>query len=644
MAQNMTPKRSRIQWDTTKRQVLCCLYRFFSWEKQVLCRVFSEIFREHLLELGINTDLSYPLLHTQWSGMRLESNPVWFHVHVDTEFRNDAEWKTRISEIKATASRLGVYLQEKAWDNIDKSKSQNFDCENDKSLRAYFESILLSDQNPTNTSTQQATQSPVQQSSDNRTVTLNSPLEMPIRRKTESLVSSNGKLCFWCHKEGIVCSEDERQPSDVLQLDTIPGNGYLPGTHSPEIIQEYEPPTHDEPTLDENERLPGACSAENLPPLLFRWSNADSQGVNSKTGYCAGLFAKADSTSIDLAQLTQKQYLGFFKNHVTKAKVSSPFISTFTLPLSPVHRALHHQKGAIIAIIDTSKLKTMVVKANILVPLTQTETKRWKGYGEYLIWREIPEAAIACVFTIKNFELIANGCPLIKEFLQLELIRSRTFSGMYLYCELARRLKNTTNHHLILERLATSLNVPAEYTALVINRFEVAWMRAFGDNLNFELAEDRPFDDAMEIENDIEMTNEGLWTRHRFEYKGEEQSGASTYAPSRTDLDHSSESEEQPQEENGSASPEALARRRDTPSPPFSTRDSPDDDEPWYSHRVSEEEEMTLEGGGLQDVQLCTPSSHNSYQTQGTQETMLISPVPFDFEKESSWPPLDKYA
>lgn len=144
MAQNMTSKRPRIQWDTAKRQVLCCLYRFFSWEKQVLCRVFSEIFREHLLELGIKTDLSYPLLHTQWSGMRLESNPVWFHVHVDTEFRNDAEWKTRISEIKATASRLGVLLQEKAWDNIDKSKSQEFDCENDKSLKAYFESILLS--------------------------------------------------------------------------------------------------------------------------------------------------------------------------------------------------------------------------------------------------------------------------------------------------------------------------------------------------------------------------------------------------------------------------------------------------------------------------------------------------------------------
>lgn len=484
----------------------------------------------------------------------------------------------------------------------------------------------------------------MQQNSDNQTVTLNSPPETAIRQQIESLVSSNGKHCFWCHKEGIVCSEDGRQSSDVMQLDTIPGNGDLPGTHSPEIIQEYEPPTHDEPTLDKNERLPGACSAEDLPPLLFRWSNADSQGINSRTGYHAGLFAKADSQNIDLAQLTQEEYLGFFKNHVTKAKVSSPFISTFTLPLSPVHRALHHQKGAIITIIDTSKLHTMVVKASTLVPLTQTETKRWKGYGEYLIWREIPEAAIACVFTINHLEWIANKFPDIKEFLLLELIRSRTFSGMYLYCELARRLKDTRNHCLTLERLATLLNVPAEYRALVINRFEVAWTGRFGENLNFELAEDRPSDEAMDIEDNIEMANEEIWTRHRFEYKGEEQSGASTYAPSRSDLDHSSESEEQPQEENGSASPEALARRRDTPSPPFSTRDSPDDDEPWYSHRVFEEEEMTFEGGRLQDVQLFTPSSHKSYQTQGTQETMLISPGPFDFEKESSWPPLDKYA
>lgn len=137
-------KRPRIQWDTTKRQVLCCLYRFFSWEKQTLCRVFSEIFRQHLLELGIKTDLSYPLLHTQWSTMRQELNPVWFHVHIDTDFRSDAEWRTRITEIKATASQLGVSLQEKAWDNIDKLTPKDFDYENDKKLNAYFESILLS--------------------------------------------------------------------------------------------------------------------------------------------------------------------------------------------------------------------------------------------------------------------------------------------------------------------------------------------------------------------------------------------------------------------------------------------------------------------------------------------------------------------
>ena len=248
-------------------------------------------------------------------------------------------------------------------------------------------------------------------------------------------------------------------------------------------------------------------------------------------------------------------------------------------------------------------------------------------------------------------ESIANRFPDIKEFLQLDLIRSRRFSGMYLYCELARRLKDTNNHCVTLERLATLLGVPVEYRALVMNKFEVAWTRCFGDNLNFELAEDRTSGDTMEVENDIDMTNEEIWARYRSDYKGEEQSGASTYAPSRTDLDHSSESEEQQQVDNGSASPEAPARRHDTPSPPFSTRDSPDDDEPWYSHRmferqdlVHEEEEMALEGGGPQEVQLFTPSSHTSHQTRGTQETMLISPIPFEFEKESSWPPLDNYA
>ncbi|KAJ6110621.1 hypothetical protein N7486_002856 [Penicillium sp. IBT 16267x] len=590
------------------------------------------MFREHLLELGIETDLSYPLLHTQWSGMRLELHPVWFHVHIDTEFRDDAEWKTRISEIKATASQLGVSLQEKAWDNIDKSKVQSFDFENDKNLKGYFESILLSDQNQTNTFTTQAKQSTAQKSSDNQHVRQKSPPETAIGQHTGDLVTSNGKICFWCHK-GLVCSEREGQPSDVMELDTVPDHGHLPRSGSPEINH------------DENESLPGTCSAEDIPPLLFRWSNADSQGINSPAGFCAGLFTKGDPTNIDLDQLTRNEYLNYFKNHVTKAKIPSPFISTFVLPLTPVHRALHSKKEATVTIIDPSKLKTMVVKAHQLVPLTETQTKRFKGYGEYLVWREIPEAAIICAFTTNDLEAIASEHTDINEFLQLELIRSRRFSGIYLYCELARRLKHTNNHCLTLENLAKSLKVPVEYTADVMDRFEEAWTRKF-DNPNFELLEDRASGDAMEME-DIDTTNEEIGARHRFEFKGEECSGASTYEPSRSDLDHSSESEEQQQQENGSASPEAPARRCDTPSPPFSTRDTPDDDEPWYSHRTFEREQTLLEGeemtikGGPQDVQLFTPSSHNSQQTQ---ETMLISPIPIDYEREASWPPLDNYA
>ncbi|KAJ5649471.1 uncharacterized protein N7484_003194 [Penicillium longicatenatum] len=534
------------------------------------------------------TDLSYPLLHTQWSGMRTEINPVWFHVHVNTGFRNDAEWKTRIREIKETANRLGVSLLEKTQDTIDKSSLRGFDYEDDKKLKGYFESELLSGRNLISDPTHQAEQSPEPQSNDNQTLTRNSSPEAAIGQEIECLVSSNGKICAWCHKEGAACLEGKGQSSDVMDLDPVSAKGSLSTSCSPEIIQECVPLIH-----NENERLPGVCSAEDIPRLLFRWSNVDSQGINSRAGFRAGLFAKGDPTHIDLDQLTREEFLKLFKKHVTKTKVPSPFISTFTLPLSPVHRALHNQKGAIVTIIDSSKLESMVVKAQILVPLTETETKRWKGYGEYLIWREIPKAAIACVFTINQLKSIARRFTDIGKFLQLKLIRSRRFSGMYLYCELARKLKHTTNHCRTLERLVTRLGVPLEYRALTINRFELAWTRRFGDNLNIELAEDRASGDAIEIEDDVEMANEEIWTRHRSDYKGEEQSGASTYVPSQTDLDHSSESEEQQQEENDSASPEAPARRRDTSSPPFSTRDSADD-EPWNFHQDLRKKECPL--------------------------------------------------
>ncbi|KAJ5765450.1 hypothetical protein N7520_005009 [Penicillium odoratum] len=404
-----------------------------------------------------------------------------------------------------------------------------------------------------------------------------------------------------------------------MEIDTFPDDV--------DIARLFTPKTDSK----DEEGLPGVCSVDELPPLLFRWSNFDSQGLNSRKGFLAGLFQKDEKTGIDVDKLTRKQYLQFFKSHVTKAMISSPFISASRLPLTPIHRALWNKQGATVAIIDTSEINTLVVKASNLVLLTETETPHWKGYGEYLIWGKIPQAAISCMFKITHLETIASEFSDINEFLQLDLIKSHSFCGASLYRELAQKLKTGANHCVTLERMATLLNVPPKHVGLVAERFEEAWVSNRFGYLD-QVAEDRA--------QDIDISNMEIGPREPFNYKRVSASDASTYAPSRSDLDHSSESED-PYQETGSASPEAPARRYDTPSPPFSTQDSIDDDEPWRWGQIFEEEEMMQDERGPLNVQLFTPSTNRAQQTA---EIMLISPIPIDFERDISWPPSENYA
>lgn len=111
-----------IRWDCEMRQTLCCLYRFYSCKPQELVSIFSAIFKRHLLECGLPRGIaSYPTLNAQWYQMRRDCHNVWYHVHVDSEFRRDGEWKTRISLIESTAMRLRISLRRQLSDNIDTS-------------------------------------------------------------------------------------------------------------------------------------------------------------------------------------------------------------------------------------------------------------------------------------------------------------------------------------------------------------------------------------------------------------------------------------------------------------------------------------------------------------------------------------------
>lgn len=226
--------------------------------------------------------------------------------------------------------------------------------------------------------------------------------------------------------------------------------------------------------------LPGLCAPDTLPPVLYRWSNPNSQGINNPSLIMAGMFAKSNSVTFSPADLNEDTFLGYVKSHVTKAPVKSPFISAFQSLLAPVHRALHNSQGAMISVIDTAKVPTEVFKAVPLVELTKTALINWKGYGEYLIWGEVPASAIACTFTISKLQEIATAHCDIGQFLQLEQIRERHHCSRFLYSDLAANVPPSQDDHAeILDRLTGLLELCGNVKALVAQEFHHTWTKKF---------------------------------------------------------------------------------------------------------------------------------------------------------------------
>jgi hypothetical protein len=212
---------------------------------------------------------------------------------------------------------------------------------------------------------------------------------------------------------------------------------------------------------------------EEMPPLLFRWSNRDSQGVNSKNIFLAGLFCNGEWFNPE--GLSEDRFESFVRSHVTKQKVKTPFISTFRSPLAPLHRALAGGKGAILTVIDTSKLDTKVFYASPLAIRTRTLTYSWKGYGEYLIWGRVATDAIAFSVEITRVEDIAQSHRDIGRLLQIPLIRSFLRCNQKLREMLAAKRKSPFKSGRTLGKLLTFLEVPTTHWDNIASRFAKSW-------------------------------------------------------------------------------------------------------------------------------------------------------------------------
>ncbi|KAJ5498469.1 hypothetical protein N7453_007520 [Penicillium expansum] len=236
------PKRPTLRWDQHKRQVLCCLYRFFVCNKKETEEIFSYIFRGHLNQRGIQGFVPFATLNTQWVWMKNRRDPVWSQVHINTAFETDGEWKEVITKIRSAAKVLRFELGEKMEDNINTSHLSPLVSDDERSITfnepaaAMLPDSLSTPEtiNPMvllfskrdhvlnrisrdNQSLNQDIDQSIDQQNDDTDLHNDLHDDIPNRLpgSTEPVVTSNGKLCLWCEHEGITYdSEDIQKPQD----------------------------------------------------------------------------------------------------------------------------------------------------------------------------------------------------------------------------------------------------------------------------------------------------------------------------------------------------------------------------------------------------------------------------------------------
>ena len=152
-------------------------------------------------------------------------------------------------------------------------------------------------------------------------------------------------------------------------------------------------------------------------------------GINSKQLFLAGMFA-AGAPFKSPEEYSPGQFKQLVMHHVRIDKVLTPFISTFEAPLSPIHRALHKQEGAIVTIFDSNKIQTPIYSAKSLVSNMEIRRSRYDGRTEYLIWGEILTEAIVATFKISELQRIATEDKEIGNILQLNQLSKRGLRDM----------------------------------------------------------------------------------------------------------------------------------------------------------------------------------------------------------------------
>ncbi|KAK6435148.1 hypothetical protein LTR95_008673 [Oleoguttula sp. CCFEE 5521] len=166
-----------------------------------------------------------------------------------------------------------------------------------------------------------------------------------------------------------------------------------------------------------------------LPPLLFRYWDKNSQGLNSKDRFVCGRYKNAMTRPRPAPAVSDLEWndVAWHMDHRTE---NTPFISTSSMLVWVLKKAMKGYKAGErtghISVIDASKLDQ---EACYWVPPLHATLKKQKmfrkggfnyvGSAEHLVWHEIPKRAILSTISIQDLKLQAQTPPFYR-FLRLD--------------------------------------------------------------------------------------------------------------------------------------------------------------------------------------------------------------------------------
>ncbi|GLB13939.1 hypothetical protein AtubIFM61612_001352 [Aspergillus tubingensis] len=383
--------RLQNKWTREQRLFLCCLYEFFQRDTSTFRDIFNRVFESEVTECGFTEGIPSSTLRTQWGEMVRYSYPEWKEVQQHTS-EGHWRWIPTLRRIRRTARSLGLNIVPNYVDDNEET------CSHQQSL----------------------------------TPPVNTP----------GITSQHTSMIQHPERRDVGITEVQEQAPvpeivDITQIDTSLCSG-----GDKEAQEEPNPVVSRSRWTDE------------VPPVIYRWSNVDSQGVNSKMLFLAGLFADGRQFFTP-GDISKEEFINYFSRHVHIDKTPSPFISTFRSMLSPVHRALWNKEGAIISIIDTHKLDTDVYPAIKLFREQNLRIRGYDGRGEFLLADEHVE---------------------IGQFLQLDKLASHKYNRKQLHGELARdagKLDRTSGYAI--GKFLNSINLSFEFSREVSEGLFHSW-------------------------------------------------------------------------------------------------------------------------------------------------------------------------